>query len=439
MSHILFCLRQFLIFSRWGSRYDHGDEQVRGSLLDFAVQKLLCPGPPSNTLNNAQMYAVLSQRLALDIHTPQYLFDSASPLDAMQTMHEQIANHMRVCVAVGSGIESLRGIASSEPILSEAASRIMSSPQFSLPNALKLVLNGFSVDQGDRGELLVAAFFTWARDRVISTKPRASEMLCYHFSVEEFFSHLFFEPTLTSILNDVPSLCHERSPRPFRKAFVNSRMHFNHVIKPQVQHLLSRRFLLYFMARGAAALGANCQPGFDAVYPYLYNSPDLVLDVKKVGFIIVQVKNDPNVTRSDHANIFKKMDPFTCGILNDSDKDDASGRFLIPIIRILFNLSGREVGVSRMEYSVPSQGAESLGEDGNPLFTSYDYVCSGVKPEFLQPVQDSPDCWKTLVNKRDPWRSFYDVPEPSVLRSQMPGCGDDEAHFGSWLGATVFP
>jgi hypothetical protein len=48
------------------------------------------------------MYAVLSQRLALDINTPQYLFNSESPLDAMRTMHEQIANHMRVCVAVGA-------------------------------------------------------------------------------------------------------------------------------------------------------------------------------------------------------------------------------------------------------------------------------------------------------------------------------------------------
>ncbi|KAH9024728.1 hypothetical protein EDB84DRAFT_1440614 [Lactarius hengduanensis] len=90
----------FLILSRWGTRYDHGNEEV---------------------------YVVLSQRLALDINTPQYLFDLSSHLDAMQTMHDQIANHMRVCLAVGSGIESLHGIASSEPIFSEAASVIMSS------------------------------------------------------------------------------------------------------------------------------------------------------------------------------------------------------------------------------------------------------------------------------------------------------------------------
>ena len=35
-------------------------------------------------------------------------------------MDEQIANHMRICVAIEEGVESLRGIASLEPILSEA-------------------------------------------------------------------------------------------------------------------------------------------------------------------------------------------------------------------------------------------------------------------------------------------------------------------------------
>ncbi|KAI9429403.1 hypothetical protein H4582DRAFT_2065292 [Lactarius indigo] len=297
------------------------------NLLDFAVQKLLCGKPGDKSLTEAQMYAVLSQRLALDINTPQYLFNSASPLDAMRTMHEQIANHMRVCVAVGGGIESLRGIAPSEPILSEAASDIMLSKEFDLPRALSLVLTGFSVDQGDRGELLVAAFFTWARDRAIK----------------------------------------QQLPRPRERA-------------PTVN------------------------PDLTAVYPYLYDSFDL--DVKKVGFIIVQVKNDSNTSRSDDLKIFQNMDPFKCGILDLSDTED--GQFPIPIIRIV-----------------------SLGKDGQPLFTSYDFMCSGIG--LFGPVGDSLEVWRALVNKLNQWSSFYNVPVPNVLRSQLPGCGDGEGHFNSWL------
>ena len=42
-------------------------------------------------------------------------------------------------------------------------------------------------------------------------------------------------------------------------------MHFNHVIKSQEQKVLVSHYLLAFMTRGAAALGANCQPGIDTV------------------------------------------------------------------------------------------------------------------------------------------------------------------------------
>ena len=43
----------------------------------------------------------------------------------MQTLHKQVANHMCICEVVGSGIEKLYDVASSELILSEVASYIM--------------------------------------------------------------------------------------------------------------------------------------------------------------------------------------------------------------------------------------------------------------------------------------------------------------------------
>jgi hypothetical protein len=51
---------------------------------------------------------------------PQYLFHSANPYNSVKAMDEQIANYMCICVAIEEGVESLYGIASSEPILSEA-------------------------------------------------------------------------------------------------------------------------------------------------------------------------------------------------------------------------------------------------------------------------------------------------------------------------------
>ncbi|KAI9436499.1 hypothetical protein H4582DRAFT_2078772 [Lactarius indigo] len=375
-----------------------GNEEIRVNLLDFAVQKLLCGKPGDKSLTgSSDVLQVLSQCLVLDINTPQYLFNSASPLDAMRTMHEQIANHMRVCVAVGGGIESLCGIAPSEPILSEAASDIMLSKEFDLPRALSLVLTGFS------------------------SRPRRSRRI--------IGGQLSSLGPVTGLSNnnflDLGNGMSDFLPVPLLHKATKT-------VRKSVQKLLARRFLLYFMTRGAAALGANCQPGFDAVYPYLYDSFDL--NVKKVGFIIVQVKNDSNTSRSDDLKIFQNMDPFKCGILDLSDTED--GQFPIPIIRIVFSISGPD-SITCMDYNKPSDGAVSLGKDGQPLFTSYDFMCSGIG--LFGPVGDSLEVWRALVNKPDRWSSFYNVPVPNVLHSQLPGCGDREGHFDSWLGVPAFP
>ena len=418
-------------FPRWGTRYDHGNEEVHQGLLAFAVHKLLGHLEKGKGLTEAHVYTVLSQCLALDIDTPQYLLNSASPFALMETMHDQIANHMRVCVAVGSGIESLRGVASSEPILSEAACRIMNNPalDFSLPIALSKVLSGFCINQGARGELLVAAFFTWARDNVVLTGPETSPpALCHHFTVCDLFKSLFDGPSLESILKSKPSLYPQNdTPRTFEQVFANARMHFNHFIKPHEQRVISRQYLVRFLARGAAALGANCQPGFDAVYPFLYEA--LELDPEKLGFIIVQVKNDSNENRATGDDVFRKMDPFECGLLDKSKKDTLT----VPIIRIVFWLPGTKHSVTSQVYSSPSNGAAILDDCQQPLITSYDYVCSGVSPDVLRPVKQHPEMWTAMLNKRSDWLDFVDASEEKgILCSELPMGGSDDAHFSRW-------
>jgi hypothetical protein len=84
----------------------HGDNEVRKTLISFAIQKLL--GSPIDSADTSyQRYAVLSQPLAPDINTTAYI--SSSPIVAETTL-EQITNHMRVCVAIGEGVETIRGI-----------------------------------------------------------------------------------------------------------------------------------------------------------------------------------------------------------------------------------------------------------------------------------------------------------------------------------------
>ena len=81
----------------------------------------------------------LSQQLALDINSTLYVTVPDNPLTVVEKLWAQISNHMCACVAIGEGIEPIRGIAASEPILSEAASRVMRGGYgFNLPDALQL-------------------------------------------------------------------------------------------------------------------------------------------------------------------------------------------------------------------------------------------------------------------------------------------------------------
>ena len=195
------------VLVRWGTSYDHGIDKVRHGLVHFAVLKLLCE-TTSGSLTEAHKYAVLSQRLPLDINSTIYV---PLPSDQVEKEQEQISNHMRICMSIGDRIETIRGVAASEPMLAEvAASVMMDTSSFKLADALAEVLHGFRTHPGDCAELLVYAFFIWARDRMVSVKtaPQFPGQLSRYFTVTELFSPLFSEKTFKSMSSEVPSICY---------------------------------------------------------------------------------------------------------------------------------------------------------------------------------------------------------------------------------------
>jgi hypothetical protein len=214
----------------------------------------------------------------------------------------------------------------------------------------------------------------------------------------------------------------------------NARMHFNHFIKAQERKVITHRYLTAFIARGAAILGA--QPGFDTVFPYLYGSTDL--DEKNVGFILVQVKNDSRFSLPK-AELFRNMDPFQCGLFDNELCVDSC--VSIPIIRMVFALRGTRSEVTSMTSSSPNKGADpsNFGEAQQPRFISYDYWCSGIGPDLL-PVGDAHEQWKELLDRTDPWPSFYSNSRaPDVLRSEFPAGLSDASHFNRWYNLSSGP
>ncbi|KAH9081566.1 hypothetical protein EDB83DRAFT_2214337 [Lactarius deliciosus] len=420
----------------WGTLYDCSSEENRRNILKFAVTKLLCrSGGNTDSFSSDHECAVLSQRLALDFdHTAYITSGSTKKYDMASKVQLQISNFMRVCVAVPEDLVALHGVAASEPILSEAASLIMrDDSRFNLPNALLNVLDSYTISDGDQGELLVAVFFARARDMYAQGTrhehfPHDPTRFCPIFSVKDLLSNLFHEEHFSTLLNSLPSVRRADFPlRKFGDVFGKTKMHFNHMIKALKQKIVTRPYLLSIMARGAASLGAKCQRGFDMVYPYLFDSSDLV--VNKVGFIVIQVKNYANNLTPDD-DLFKKMDPILCGLVS---KDDGLG-FTIPIIRIVFALGKGEPSFERMNYDSPTQGATTFDRNGRPQFTSYDFWCSGIGPGLLRPVDegDTLTKWDTLgkLDKFDPL--FSQSKAPDLRRTHYPAGGADKGHYGAW-------
>ena len=442
VSHIPISLAYPYFFCRWGTRYSAGDLPTQTNILGFARMKLLCSEEYYKRLRFTadQHCAVLSQRLALEIDTSTYV-NSGSTRDyrMLDKVQLQISNHMRVCISIPEDLASVQCIAASEPILSEAASSIMRSyPHFQLPDALLNIMDSYAINRGEQGELLVSAFFMWARDSFVKRVnkqifPHNLSQFCPIFSVSDLLSSLFSSKHFHTISDSFPSLCrqdHHHYSMKFGDVFKDAKMHYNHMIQPLGIKTISHLYLLKIMARGAAALGANCQPGYDMVFPFLYRSNQL--DVNNVGFILVQVKNfKKHKYRS--TKLFQKLDPLICKLLKKADMEN----FTVPIIRIVWALGGdRPSSLTQMKYKSPQSGAVALDAAGNPKFTSYDFWCLGIGPDLLQPVdKDNLMKWKTLCTKTEKLDGMFlkSSKVPSVHKSQCPGGGDNNGHYKAWV------
>jgi hypothetical protein len=76
----------------------------------------------------------------------------------------------------------------------------------------------------------------------------------------------------------------------------------------------------------------------------------------------------------------------------------------------------RETGHRHPYEVLDTVGGCQFGQCQEPRFISYDYWCSGIGPDLLQPVGDVHEQWERLLNNGGPWPSFYaSSPAPEVL------------------------
>jgi len=384
---------------RFGSLYDAGDKAVSEDIVTFAATKLLNAEPDKvKELTDEQRLACLSQRVPIEFNSTTYV--------AQASERKQVEGHMRVCLKIDAAFESMVTVSASEPLLSEAAYSIMARTSFNVPKSMKSVLEGFAINKGDRGELLIMLLFTVARDKAVgppTAQPLPGSRI---IDITSFLAESLFQTN--SVLQEL------------RDDFPNGKLHFNHYVKVHVYGVIDAEYLLLLSSRGAGILCANNQYAIDGINPFLRDGTKLGLD--NLGLILWQSKNDSSFTATPQPALFAAMDVYKLRILKEGDA-------AVPVIKIVFALAAR----------TPSLTVVKCPPSINYNAVVYEIWCAGISPEILNAVEPSQaNTWTALLQASFyGWKDIYAGKGlHKVLRTTMnPGAATETGHWDRWIGA----
>ncbi|THH08631.1 hypothetical protein EW146_g8931 [Bondarzewia mesenterica] len=465
-------------------------QTVRKYIVNFAAQKLLNVAPDKVTaLAEEQKMACLSHRLPIEMMSSTYT--------GMEQQKKQVEAHLRVALKIEDGFRTIQTVCPSEPILAEGAWTVMHRSDFDAPSAMQSILSGFSVNQGDRGELVALLLLILARDAAVAPKDEQSRSNAERrvFSVITFLECLFqlggrgrMPPRRSSRhqtihRNDIfearPSLykTEEEANRSLKDAFADAKMHFNHFIKVHDRKLLCPKYLLFFASRGIGVLCGNSQGGIDAFLPFTYRGSQLTLE--NMGVILWQFKNDGRYTSGVKEWVFDAMNPYELGLFHE--EADA----VVPVIRVVFALAGKIPCLKvrpRPPPLVPSptftaEGSKTKRNSSRPgksrswsptkararamskgkgkakegdveeepqepkKFTAYDIWCSGLTSDTYAPITErSEKIWASILRTSQEWKKIYKSPShkyTQLRQSQNPGAAAQAGFFSSWVRADL--
>ncbi|KAK2461413.1 hypothetical protein APHAL10511_005876 [Amanita phalloides] len=387
-----------------------GSETVKQEIIQFAVAKLLNANKATDNLSNDQLLACLSQRFPIEFNSTNYI--------SQEKERKQVEGHMRVCLKIDATLETMTTTSSSEPILSEAAYYVMQRQSFNAPRALQLVMDGFSISKGDRGEFLVLLLLILARDATVGPADELGQPIAGKrwFSLTDFLygctfrkqsghSHLVDEKSISALgqlLTDFP----------------NAQLHFSHFVKVHEHKTINIISLLLLQGRGAAVLCGNSQAGVDAINVFLKSGTRLARD--NAGLILHQIKNDSKYSTNPQQALFDAMNPYELKILREGDP-------AVPLIKIVFALAAKAPSLHVVRHD-QSEGYHNV---------IYEIWCAGISPDILGAIeQQKVDIWKSLLQASYGWQELYKATPgeaADLRRSATPGAAADIGHYSCWV------
>ncbi|KAF8514093.1 hypothetical protein BU17DRAFT_94784 [Hysterangium stoloniferum] len=415
----------------WSTRYQVGGDGVRKTVITFAIEKLLCRSwQPGMKLRVEEQFAVMSRRLALDFNTTALSGADRREADANEMV--QVEKYMRVCLGVKAGFESVVTVATSEPMLTEAAATVMQHSNFKSCQALRQILEWPGMSKGDRGEVITCNITIDTLDRLMfQTKRLESESLIV--PVTSYFEALFAQGIYNGRIKDrVPSMLNTMSHnKSFAETFKDSRIYVTHFIKIYDSRVLSIEFLWRLAARGAGVLCADNQFGIDVALPMLYKDPDSGKEF--VSVIMKQSKNDFRYSDKPIDFLFDKMSPFDLRIFDKSSDPP-------PVIRMVYALASSKskvTTVARGARTQPSREKKKKYAFRKDPYTSFDIWCAQASSETFGAIQfeDNETYNELLKLSKDVPKMFEpeEISTKEVVQSMYPGATSDPGHWNSFV------
>jgi len=243
-----------------------------------------------------------------------------------------VEGHMRVVFSIPQHRKYLHAGTPSEPVLAEAAARIMNEPingrsSRSLPLAMirKYLDNGF-VQRGERGELAARLLLTLAHDTCVDRSALHATPEEAHFSkpihVLDFLAALVGPSHMDLIRQSRPD--NTTNGMTLEMAFKDARINFTHFVQGGDDSILSDEVAWLALARSMAFQCANGHHMVDLDLPVLLWDEPLGRFI--ISGILVQVRNR---TTNGRAQIdAEKLEFFT----PSADDERANTRPYIAIV-----------------------------------------------------------------------------------------------------------
>jgi hypothetical protein len=261
---------------------DSQSPSVRQNLLELAThwQKLsLGAGTAGRPFTREAALAILAVRCLLEFNGPNA---------ARSLIPEKLVEaHLRVVYTIPRNLLYFWSGYSSEPVLAEAAGRLMQRHEEVILEHLKVAVSeGFVLDKGDNGELAVRLLLMIAYADALRGEGRPADLSrpMFHQPVRllDFLESLFSKEVYTR-------LC-EMHDGNFKDDFANAYVNFSHFVRISDGSVFTPAGAAAALARGMAWQCARNQHSVDIFVAIVFGKDTPFLE-RYISFLFLQVKN----------------------------------------------------------------------------------------------------------------------------------------------------